>query len=317
MRGRIGRNHWSGIFTMRASRYLTDQKAFYEETRIHREALPVTPCARGYPDSTPKRSTRISNSCRTITFALSKSMMLPHICGCSESFSTNLYHQSQTFNGSRDQVGSVSEQGHSIGRFALGIGSELLAKIAGSFSTIPINILSADIYSRGDHLVLDVFRVCDGRSKAVTDPQAMAEVEETLRQSLENEHFDFQPLIAKARGKNRDPNPQEIDIATKITIDNKAHPTYTLVQVQTPDRLGLLYDVLSCLGRAGVYIALSRISTEKGAAIDTFYVADAATRSKIIDAQRIATLQEAFAAGGPCRVLEFLPTVPDCVIPFS
>ena len=64
------------------------------------------------------------------------------------------------------------------------------------------------------------------------------------------------------------------------------------MQVQTPDRLGLLYDVLSCLGRAGVYIALSRISTEKGAAIDTFYVADAATRNKIIDAQRIATLQE-------------------------
>src|SRR4029079_14705947 len=114
----------------------------------------------------------------------------------------------------------------------------------------------------------------------------MSAVEETLRQSLENEHFDFQLLIAKAREKNRDPNPQEIDIATNVTIDNKAHPAYTLVQVQAPDRLGLLYDVLSCLGRAGVYIALSRISTEKGAAIDTFYVADAATQNKIIDAQR-------------------------------
>ncbi|MBA2743644.1 MAG: hypothetical protein H0U43_04945, partial [Chthoniobacterales bacterium] len=51
------------------------------------------------------------------------------------------------------------------------------------------------------------------------------------------------------------------------------------------------YDLLSVFGREGVSIALSRISTEKGAAIDTFYVADRATRGKIVDAARIKELQ--------------------------
>ena len=52
------------------------------------------------------------------------------------------------------------EQGHSIASFCTWDRRQLLAKIAGSFSVVPINILSADIYTRGDNLVLDVFRVC-------------------------------------------------------------------------------------------------------------------------------------------------------------
>jgi UTP:GlnB (protein PII) uridylyltransferase len=54
----------------------------------------------------------------------------------------------------------------------------------------------------------------------------------------------------------------------------------------------LLYELLSAFGEERVSIALSRISTEKGAAIDTFYVADRVTRAKITDPSRIADLQE-------------------------
>ena len=42
--------------------------------------------------------------------------------------------------------------------------------------------------------------------------------------------------------------------------------------MQTPDRLGLLYDLLRALGKLGINIVLSRIATEKGAAIDSFYL---------------------------------------------
>jgi [protein-PII] uridylyltransferase len=81
-----------------------------------------------------------------------------------------------------------------------------------------------------------------------------------------------------------------MDFPTRITVENKTHPAYTIVQIQTPDRLGLLYDLLSAFGKENVSIALSRISTEKGAAIDTFYVADRGTRGKMTDSARIAAL---------------------------
>jgi UTP:GlnB (protein PII) uridylyltransferase len=49
--------------------------------------------------------------------------------------------------------------------------------------------------------------------------------------------------------------------------------------------------LLTGLGQEGANIVLSRISTQKGAAIDTFYITDRATRTKITDSHRIGALQ--------------------------
>jgi [protein-PII] uridylyltransferase len=169
---------------------------------------------------------------------------------------------------------------------------ELLARIAGSFSAVQLNILSADIFTRGDNLVLDIFRVCNTRFEAISDNEDKVEVEKHLLTALQAEEFDFSPLIAKAMGKRDFHLAQELDFPTRIVIDNDAHPIYTVVDIQTPDRLGLLYNLLKAFGAAGVQIALSRIATEKGAAIDSFYVTDAEGR-KIKDAVAIARLQHA------------------------
>jgi [protein-PII] uridylyltransferase len=188
---------------------------------------------------------------------------------------------------------AFAQHGHSIASFCAWDGQELLAKIAGSFAVVPINILSADIYTRGDNVVLDIFRVCDTKFRAVTDKRDHALVESTLRQALASEEFDFAPLLDRARKKIvKGAARGEMDFPTRVTVENKAHPIYTLIQIQTPDRLGLLYELLSAFGQERVSISLSRVSTEKGAAIDTFYVADRTTRGKIAEPSRIAALQE-------------------------
>jgi len=132
----------------------------------------------------------------------------------------------------------------------------LLAKIAGAFAVARLNILSADIYTRRDDLVFDIFRVTNAR-----DTQS---VEAALNAALAKEHFDFQLEVPRVS--------QELEFPTRVTVDNKAHPVYTVVEIQTSDRLGLLYSILTAFVEAGLNIALARIATEKGAAIDTFYV---------------------------------------------
>ena len=183
-------------------------------------------------------------------------------------------------------------KGHTRVSFYTWDREELLAKIAGSFSVVPLNILSVDTYTRADNTVLNVFHVCDPKGRAVTDQRDLDLVERTLRNAVEKENFDFRLLMEKARRQTLRRPQQDVDFPTLIAIDNKAHPTYTLIQIQTRDRIGLLYDLLSCLSKQGVYITLSRISTQNGAATDTFYVTDSTNRTKITESQRIADLQK-------------------------
>jgi [protein-PII] uridylyltransferase len=148
----------------------------------------------------------------------------------------------------------------------------LLERIAGAFLSSHINILSADIFTRGDNLALDIFRVCSTAIEPISNAKDIARVESRLAESLRVEDYDFTPLLSRDARLRTYRISQDADLPTKISISNSSHPSYTLVDVQTPDRLGLLYDLLRAFGEAGVNIELSRITTEMDVALDSFYV---------------------------------------------
>jgi [protein-PII] uridylyltransferase len=273
------------------TRYLADQIAFNEQMKIERDGLREAVRAQLPPDFAEEIDAHFDFMPDNYFRAFDVNHIVSHLQLFRDFFAKRLMPGGPPF-AAAVKWESFPQRGHSIVSFCTWDRRQLLAKIAGSFSIVPINILSADIYTRGDNLVLDVFRVCRANGKAVTDSRQQAQVEKILYDSLGKEVFDFAPLIAEARRKSRVQPATQHDFPTRISIDNKVHPGYTLIQIETPDRLGLLYDLLSCLDREGVYIALSRISTEKGAAIDTFYVADASTRGKITDSHRIESLHK-------------------------
>ena len=181
------------------------------------------------------------------------------------------------------------EQGHSEVWVCGWNRPRLLERIAGAFLSAQINILSADVYTRGDNLALDIFRVCNTQLAPVTNPRDITRVETRLCDSLAFEDYDFSPLLNKDALLRTYRMSQEAEIPTKIVVDNTSHPTFTLVDMQTPDRLGLLYDLLRALGEADVNIELSRITTEMDVAMDTFYITDG--NGKIMDETAIKRIQ--------------------------
>lgn len=148
----------------------------------------------------------------------------------------------------------------------------LLERIAGAFVSARLNILGADIFTRTDSLALDIFRVCGGNFDPVPSPRDISAVEKRLAEALALEEFDFTPLMTKDSRLRSYRLSQEFDLPTRITIDNDSHPVYTLIDIQTPDRLGLLYDLLRAMSGEGVLIEISRITTEMDVAMDSFYV---------------------------------------------
>ncbi len=166
----------------------------------------------------------------------------------------------------------------------------LLERIAGAFLSAQINILSADIFTRGDNLAIDIFRVCSMQLTPVTGVRDIARVETRLCDSLSVEDYDFTPLLNKEARMRTYRISQEAELPTRIFVDNQSHPNYTLVDIQTPDRLGLLYDLLRAFGEGGISIELSRITTEMDVAMDSFYVTGRDGR-KVTDESAIKRLQ--------------------------
>ena len=72
---------------------------------------------------------------------------------------------------------------------------------------------------------------------------------------------------------------------TEIYFDNEASDTRTLIEIQTEDRLGLLYAISQTLAETALDIAGARIVTERGAAIDSFYVCEP-DGGKVVSAER-------------------------------
>jgi [protein-PII] uridylyltransferase len=181
------------------------------------------------------------------------------------------------------------EQGHSEVWVCGWNRPRLLERIAGAFLSAQVNILSADVFTRGDNLALDIFRVCSTQLEPVTSPRDITRVETRLCDSLAFEDYDFTPLLSKNALLRTYRISQEAEIPTKIVVDNTSHPSFTIVDVQTPDRLGLLYDLLRALGETEVNIELSRITTEMDVAMDTFYITDG--NGKITEESAIKRIQ--------------------------
>src|SRR6266581_7207046 len=275
----------------RTSRYLADRQSYYEQTTIERESLRASVAANLSPDYADEIDAHFELMPDNYFRASEVPEIIEHL-RLLRSFLQNVSSPGEYPLAPAMRWKSLPDEGHSVVSFWTWERQQLLAKIAGSFSVVPINILSADIFSRADYIVLSVFRVCDTKGCAVTDPGHFETVEQTLRRALEDEKFDFLPLIERAMRQSRRRFAPAIEFPTRIAIDNKTHPTYTLIEIQAPDRLGLLYDVLNCLDRENILIPLSRINTQAGAAIDTLYVVDGANHAKITDSHRIRMIQQ-------------------------
>ena len=112
---------------------------------------------------TPRRSTRISNSCRTIIFGPLRSTNRCRTCSSFGAF-WRTFTCGMNLRWPRRSTGRLpGTRPQHRRRFAPGIGRELSRKLRARFRIVPINILSADIYTRGDSVVLDIFRVCDAQ----------------------------------------------------------------------------------------------------------------------------------------------------------
>jgi len=78
-------------------------------------------------------------------------------------------------------------------------------------------------------------------------------------------------ILSRGKLKKRE---KAFNVPTSVTFDNEGSEIYTIIEVDTRDRPGLLYDLARTLSESNVYIASAVIATYGEQVVDTFYVKD-------------------------------------------
>lgn len=185
-----------------------------------------------------------------------------------------------------DSVGSLvpiidwrndTDQGISIVNVVTWDRAGLFFKLAGALTVAGVSILSTKAISRGDHITIDTFYVIDPEGGVVTNEQAKEIFERELTGALLNNKELMPDIQERAKEASRSkrystdtqlraPIPPVVDIYHELSLER------TIVEVQTNDHIGLLYQLSKAIFDHGFDITFARISTERTAALDTFYI---------------------------------------------
>ncbi len=148
----------------------------------------------------------------------------------------------------------------------------LLEKICCVLASHEMSILSADVYTRPDGIVLDLFRICTADLKALGDVAKQKAIVKSLYTISETEDYDPAEYLKKKVNFLNPETEQVVQFPVRAWLSNDLDPHYTVIELQALDRIGLLHDVLKTVNDHGLRTVHSRICTEKGAALDSIYV---------------------------------------------
>jgi [protein-PII] uridylyltransferase len=174
--------------------------------------------------------------------------------------------------------------------------SGLFHKLAGSLNIAGYSILSAKAVSREDDIAIDTFYVkaSDQQSRTVGDATMI--FEECVKDALIAQS-DLYPVLQNIMKKASDDifykntNPLAQSFQTHVEIVQDQDLNRTILEIQAPDHLGLVYSIAKCVFDHGFEITFARINTERGIGIDTLYL-DSADPEKKVDNETLDTLKK-------------------------
>ena len=171
----------------------------------------------------------------------------------------------------------------------------LFSMIAGVLTAGWINILGAQIYTLKNGVALDILQVDGGNGRPVDNPERWERIEKTMGAVIEGRE-KVEKLVARNRvaaSYRQSSRPRRFP--DRVDIDNEVSDNYTVLDIYTSDRVGLLYDITKSLSQMNLTIGVSKISTKVDQVADTFYVKDI-FGYKITRPEKVAELREKLLA---------------------
>jgi [protein-PII] uridylyltransferase len=146
----------------------------------------------------------------------------------------------------------------------------IFSRLAGALALVGANVVDARSFTTKDGMVTDAFWIQDSEGNPY-DVSRLPRLRKTIEQTLRGEVVTRDAMKSRDKVKKRE---RAFKVPTHITFDNEGSEIYTIIEVDTRDRPGLLYDLARTLAASNVYIANAVIATYGEQVVDTFYVKD-------------------------------------------
>ena len=154
--------------------------------------------------------------------------------------------------------------------FALQDHPGIFSRLAGALALVGANVVDARTYTSKDGYATPVFWIQDGDGNPF-EAARLGRLEQTIMKTLRGEVKTTEALKSRDKIKKRE---RAFRVPTTITFDNEGSEIYTIIEVDTRDRPGLLFDLTRTLANSNVYIASAVIATYGEQVVDSFYVKD-------------------------------------------
>ncbi len=145
----------------------------------------------------------------------------------------------------------------------------LFSRMTGALTLVGANIVDARTYTTKDGYATAVFWVQDNDGNPY-EQSRLTRLRQMIMKTLRGEVVPRDAFMEKEIRKRE----RAFKLPTNITFDNEGSDIYTIIEVDTRDRPGLLFDLTRTLANNHVYIASAVIATYGEQVVDTFYVKD-------------------------------------------
>jgi len=168
-------------------------------------------------------------------------------------------------------------------------------KATGVLTAHYLEIISAQISTTTDGFVFDTFRVLDRDFAGSVPPERIEDVAVAMRKTLTGD-VRVEELFQRNRRFNTSGRTQAVsDLPARVVIDSGSSERYSVIDVFSHDRPGLLYTLSRRIFELGLSFELAKISTHVDQVVDVFYVTDR-DGQKLQDAGRVREVQSALFA---------------------
>lgn len=172
--------------------------------------------------------------------------------------------------------------------------ADAFCRIALLLANKGINIHKANIFPNESGYIITEFIVSSSFLTFEISEQRWNAIERKLDQYFEKNIDDIPLDFTNAKYKTNG-EISKIPVNKKVTIDNELSDTFTVIELQCQDKIGLLFRISHLLLELGIIINSAFIATKGIQAIDTFYLSTD-NHNKIVNENRLKELESKLLA---------------------